>query len=284
MKVLISADMEGVCGVSSWVQVMPPEYGSGPRSTAEYERARLRLTKEVNAAAEGAFAAGAADVIVNDAHDGMRNLLPEELHPEVRFITGSDKTLGMMQGIEETGAGVVLFVGYHAKAGTPAAPLAHTWTSYLLDVRIDGVSTGEYGINATVAGQFGARVVLVTGDDKAVAQTRAFVTGGMTGVIVKTGYSSTSALHLHPAKAQTMIREGAETALRNADRIDPWVLPADCPVELEFDHPSRADACLLLPGVERKGDRSVGYRAADGVNLFHIFRALMRLSDVQLSP
>ena len=284
MKVLISADMEGVCGISSWVQVMPPEYGSGPRSTTEYERARLRLTKEVNAAAEGALAAGASDVIVNDAHDGMRNLLPEELHPEVRFITGYDKGLGMMQGIEETGAGVVFFVGYHAKAGTPAAPLAHTWTSYLLDVHIDGVSTGEYGINAAVAGQFGARVALVTGDDKAVAQTQAFLSASMTGVVVKTGYSSTSALHLHPVKAQTLIREGAEAALKSVDQLEPWVLPTDCPVELEFDHPSRADACLLLPGVERKGDRSVEFIAADGVNLFHTFRVLMRLSDVQLSP
>lgn len=289
MKVLISADMEGVCGVTSWVQVMPPEYGSGVRSTVEYERARLRLTKEVNAAAEGAFAAGAREVIVNDAHDGMRNLIPEELHPGVRFITGNDKTFGMMQGIEETGDGAVFFVGYHAKAGTPAAPLAHTWTSYLLNVRFGGRSTGEYGINAAVAGHFGARVVLVTGDDKAVAQTQAFLTqegstSNVTGVVVKTGYSSTSALHHSPAQAQAMICEGAEEALKKFAETRPWVLPADTLVELEFDHPSRADACSPLPGVERVGDRSVGYTPADGAHLFHTFRTLMRLSDVRLSP
>ena len=81
-----------------------------------------------------------------------------------------------------------------------------------------------------------------------------------------------------------MPREGAEAALKNVEQVEPWVLPAECPVDLEFDHPSRADACLLLPGVERKGDRSVGYVATDGVHLFHTFRALMRLSDVQLSP
>jgi D-amino peptidase len=96
MKVLISADMEGTCGVTSWVQVMPPEYGSQPSSLAEYERARLRLTREVNAAVEGALAAGAEEVIVNESHNGMRNLIPEELHESVRFITGSDKELGMM--------------------------------------------------------------------------------------------------------------------------------------------------------------------------------------------
>ncbi len=281
MKVLISADMEGVCGVTNWVQVMPPEYGSGLRSPTEYERARLRLTREVNAAVDGAYAGGAEEVVVNDAHNGMRNLIPEELHPEVRFITGSDKPLGMMQGVE-LGADAVFFVGYHAKAGTPAAPLAHTWTSYVLDVRFDGRSTGEYGINAAVAGHFGARVVLVTGDDKAVAQTRDFIAQDLIGVAVKTGYSSTSALHYHPRKAQAMIREGAEAALGAFGTIDPWVLPPDCSIELEFDHPSRADACLYLGGIERVSERGVGFAAADGEKLMHTFRALFQASDVRL--
>ena len=122
MKVLSSADMEGTCGVTSWVQVMPPEYGGEPSSTVEYERARLRLTREVNAAVEGALAAGAEEVIVNESHDGMRNLIAEELHPRVRFITGNDKPLGMVQGIAEEGVGALFYTGYHAKAGTPNAP------------------------------------------------------------------------------------------------------------------------------------------------------------------
>ena len=282
MNVLISADMEGVCGVSSWVQVMPPEYGSGTRSTAEYERARLRMTREVNAAAEGAFAGGAHQVIVNDAHNGMRNLIAEELHPEVRFISGNDKAWGMMQGIEETEGGLVFFVGYHAKAGTPAAPLAHTWTSYVLDVRLDGRSTGEFGLNIAVAGHFGARVVLVTGDDKAVAQTRDFLGRDLTSVAVKTGYSSTSALHLHPERAQSLIREGAEAAMKGADGVAPWVLPPDATLEIEFDHPSRADGCLYLPGVTRTAERSAEVTVADGADLARSFRALMRASDVSL--
>lgn len=170
MKVLISADMEGTCGVVSWVQVIPPEYahGSDPVNQSEYDRARLRMTREVNAAIEGALAGGATEVIVNDSHDGMRNLIPEELHPECRFISGNDKPLSMMQGVDLDGVGAVFFTGYHAKAGTPHAPLAHTWTGWLNDVRINGDSTGEFGINAIVAGHFGVPVVLVTGDEKAV--------------------------------------------------------------------------------------------------------------------
>ncbi len=283
VKILISADMEGVCGVSSWVHVTPPEYGSTPSSTIEYERARQRLTKEVNAAVEGALAGGVDEVIVNDAHNGMRNLIPEELHRDVRFITGSDKSWGMMQGIEEAQGGAVFFVGYHARAGTLGAPLAHTWTGYLLDVRFNGRSTGEYGINAAVAGHFLSPIILVTGDDQAVAQTKAFLVQDIRGVVVKTGYSSTSAIHLHPERAQALIREGAEAAVRAVDQVKPWTLPKDCTVELEFDHPSRADTCLYHPGVTRVGERAVSFMAADGASLFRTFRALMRASDVRLS-
>src|SRR3954454_6189564 len=187
MKVLISADMEGTCGIVSWVQVMPPEYAGSkyPSSLDEYTRGRERMTKEVNAAVEGALAGGADEVIVNDSHNRMRNLVADDLHPSVRFITGNDKPFGMMQGIDLEGIGAVFFTGYHAKAGTPNAPLAHTWTGWINDVRIDGRSTGEFGINALVAGHFGVPVTLVTGDVRAVEQTRELLGEAVVGVPVK---------------------------------------------------------------------------------------------------
>lgn len=284
MKVLISADMEGTCGVTSWVQVMPPEYGSQPSSLAEYERARLRLTREVNAAVEGALAGGADEVIVNESHNGMRNLIPEELHQSVRFITGSDKELGMMQGVQEEGVGAVFFTGYHARAGTPAAPLAHTWTGYVNDVRFNGVSTGEYGLNAVVAGHYGVPVTLVTGDDKAVAQVQEFLGASVVGVVVKQGYATTSAIHLHPTRAQELIRQGAEEAVRRAADARPWTMPHGCRVEVDFDHQTRADQCLYIPGIERAGNRTVAYWPKDGLAFIRTWRALMRASGVPLTP
>ncbi len=284
MKVLISADMEGTCGVTSWVQVMPPEYGGEPSSTVEYERARLRLTREVNAAVEGALAVGAEEVIVNESHDGMRNLIAEELHPRVRFITGNDKPLGMVQGIAEEGVGALFYTGYHAKAGTPNAPLAHTWTGYVNDVRIDGRSTGEFGINALVAGHFGVPVTLVTGDDKAVAQVRELLGEQVVGVAVKEGYSTYSAIHLHPTRAQELIRQGAEEAMRRVANARPWRPGPGFRVEVDFDHQARADQCVYIPGVERAGERTVAYSPADGLEFAHIFRAIMRASGIKFSP
>lgn len=283
MKILISADMEGVCGVTSWVQVMPPEFGQEPSSTAEYERARARMTREVNAAARGAFAAGASEVIVNDSHDGMRNLIPEDLHAEVRFISGSDKELGMMQGLQE-GVDGVFFVGYHAKAGTPAAPLAHTWTGYVSDVRLAGTSTGEFGLNAVLAGHFGVPVLLVTGDDKAVAQVQGFLGEGVRGVVVKEGYSTFSAIHLHPERAQALIEREAERAVRSAAEATPAVLAANSVIEVDFDHQARADQCLYIPGVERAGERGVRFVADDALVMTRTFRAIVKASRVQMSP
>ena len=286
MKVLISADMEGTCGVVSWVHVMPPEVvgGSEPSNQTEYDRARRRMTMEVNAAIEGALAAGADEVIVNDSHDGMRNLLPDELHQEGRFISGSDKGLGMMQGVDLEGIGAVFYTGYHAKAGTPNAPLAHTWSGYLNDVRFDGHSTGEFGINAVVAGHFGVPVALVTGDIKAVAQTQELLGERVVGVSVKEGLSTFSALHLHPVKAQALIRAGAEEAVRRASELTPFTLQPGSRIELDFEHQSRADQACYIPTVERAGERTVAFSFTNGLEFAHTFRAIMKASAVRMSP
>lgn len=286
MKILISADMEGTCGVSSWVHVdAPEETPSGKAVNAgEYERARLRMTREVNAAIEGALAGGATEVIVNDSHDGQRNLLGEELHREAKYISGSDKRLGMMQGVDLDGISAVFYTGYHARAGTPAAPLAHTWSTWLQDVRFDGVSTGEYGINAAIAGHFGVPVVFVAGDEKAVAQVQDFIGDGVEGAIVKWGMSSTAAMHLHPEKAQEIIRDGAERAVARVAGASPYTLPNGVTVELEFDHQSRADQAMLLPGVERAGERAIAFRPADGLEFNDLFRAACKLAAIRMSP
>ncbi|MEJ7900516.1 MAG: M55 family metallopeptidase [Thermomicrobiales bacterium] len=285
MNVLISADMEGTTGVSSWVHVTPPEGAGGePSNQIEYERARLRMTREVNAAIEGALAGGAGEVIVNDSHDGQRNLIGDELLPECRYISGNDKPLGMMQGVDLDGIGAVFYTGYHAKAGTPGAPLAHTWTGWLNDVRFDGESTGEFGINAAIAGYFGVPVTLVTGDEKAVAQTQLLLGEQVVGVAVKQGISSTAALHLHPLKAQSLIRTAAEQAIRNASSASPFVLPSGVTVELEFEHQSRADQAVLAQGVERAGERTIAFRPKDGLEFCTQFRTVMKLASIRMSP
>jgi D-amino peptidase len=276
MKVLISADMEGTAGVSHWVQVTPAEGRSARQtSSVEYERARLRMTKEVNAAADGAFAAGASGVVVADAHGGKRNLIPDELDSRLRFVTGTDNDLGMMQAIDEEGIEAVFFTGYHAKAGTPRGPLAHTSTGWVHDVRVNSASIGEYGMNAIIAGHFGVPVALVAGDDLAVAQTQALLGERVVGVVTKKGYSLSSGQHLVPAEAQRQIRSGSIEALGRLGELKPYVMPDGARVEIDLDHQARVGSCGYLPGVERTGERTLALHPENGYEFGKFWRAIL---------
>ena len=190
----------------------------------------------------------------------------------------------MCQGVDLDGVGALLYTGYHAKAGTTNAPLAHTWTGWINDVRFNGLSTGEFGLNAAVAGHYGVPVTLVTGDIKAVNQTQALLGDQVAGVVVKEGLSTFAALHLHPATAQDLIRKNAEQAVRNAKNAKPYLLPKGAFVEVEFEHQTRADQASYIPGVERVGERVVGFRPADGRELMKYFRAVVKAAIVKMAP
>ena len=272
MKVHISADMEGTVGVVDWVQVSPPWMeGKGP---AEYERARLRMTREVSAAVRGALAAGADEVIVNDSHNGMKNILIDELPRGCRLISGHQKDLSMMQGIDDPDISVAFFTGYHAKAGSPKGVLAHTYIGPVDDVRIDGVSVGEYGINAAVAGDFGVPVTLVTGDDVAIGQVRDLLGQEVVGVQVKTGLAVSTADNIHPELAYELIEAAARDAVGMADRVKPFQV-GNARIEASFNHQTLADLAGLGPDIERIGERTVAFTATNGVELMTTWRGML---------
>ncbi|HUG16067.1 MAG TPA: M55 family metallopeptidase [Thermomicrobiales bacterium] len=272
MKVHISADMEGTTGVVDWVQVMPPWLdGKGP---AEYERARQRMTREVAAAVRGALAAGADEVIVNDSHDGMKNILIDDLPRGCRLISGSQKDLSMMQGVGAEGVVATIFTGYHARAGTPNGVLAHTYIGAVADVRVDGVSMGEYGLNAAVAGDFGVPVVMVTGDDLSIEQVRDLIGAGVVGVQVKTALATETADSIHPDLACELIEAAAREAVGLRGSIQPFRV-RDAFVEVDFDHQTLADLAGLGPDIQRIGERSVAFNAENGVQLMLTWRGML---------
>jgi len=276
MKIVISADMEGTTGVVEWIHVMPPDHATPQGSSAaEYAWARQTLTREVNAAIEGALAGGAEQVIVNESHDGMRNLLPEEMHKEALLISGAHKRLSMAQGVDEPGVGGLISTGYHARAGTPNGVLAHTYTGFVQDVRLNGISVGEYGVNAATAGHFGVPVIMVTGDDHAVRQTQELLGDRIVGVVVKRGIGTMSAIHLQPEKARDLIRAGAAEAVRRAPELQPYNPGFPCRVEVDIDHQQRVDLATLIPDTKRLGNRTFAFTATDGVHLMLIWRAVL---------
>jgi len=209
-KVYISVDMEGISGVSG-----PDQTSAGG---AEYARARALMVEDANAAIRGAFDGGAASVLVNDSHGGQRNLLPEDLDPRAHLISHSFKRHGMMEGLDET-FDAVLFVGYHAKAGAPRGLFAHTGSGVVADLQINGRSAGEGGMNALMAAWYGVPVVMVSGDDVAVAEIEASVPG-IRGVIVKRALNVLALEQKPLAQARREITEAARTGVAGAAKVE----------------------------------------------------------------
>ena len=141
------------------------------------------MAEDLNAAVRGAIEAGATDILVNDSHGGQRNLLPEDVHPARRLISHSFKRHGMMEGLDETFDGAI-FIGYHAKADAPRGLFAHTGSGVVRDLQINGRSVGEGGMNAALAAWHGVPVLVVTGDDVAVAEVKESAPDAR-GVVVK---------------------------------------------------------------------------------------------------
>ncbi len=271
MKAWISVDMEGVAGVN---HAAPTASGH-----ARYPAMVDLMVGETNAAVDGALAGGATEVVVNDSHGSMFNLLPAALHPAARVIQGQ-KVWSMVQGAgPDAGVDVALFVGYHARAGHPTGTIAHTYTGRLVETRLDGRPTGEYGLNALVLGGWGVPVGLVTGDD-ALAEEVAGWLPWAERVVVKEAAGNAGAASLHPTVACDLIRAGSERAVRLATAGSLSLLRVGPPVVIEVDFAVgiHADYAGLVPGSERVGDRTVRFTHDDPVDAYRAFLAGVRLA------
>lgn len=271
MKILIATDMEGVTGVTTWDQVTPGH--------VEYTRFRRQMTEDVNAAIRGAFDGGATEVIVADGHWNASNILIEELDPRARLNTGSPSPFSMMEGIDESVEGV-MFVGYHARNGSPNAILDHTWSSRTVaNVWLNDLLTGEYGLNAAVAGHFGVPVIMVSGDQTACAQV-AELLGDVETAIVKQASSRFAAECLAPKVSREMICLSAERAverLAQGDVPEPFLLDTPITVTVEFFTSDMADRATRIPFTKRQGTR-LSLTVQEMASAYNGFRAMVMLA------
>lgn len=272
MKILIAVDMEGITGVTTWDQVTPGH--------AEYARFRKLMTQDVNAAVRGACDSGADEVIIADGHWNGSNMLIEELDPRARLNTGSPSPHSMMQGIDES-IDAVFFIGYHARNGSPNAILDHTWSSRTVaNVWLNDILTGEYGLNAAVAGHFGVPVIMVSGDQTACAQVTELI-GEVEAAVVKQASSRFAAECFSPQVTQEIICLSAERAverLAQGDIPEPFVLDPPITVTVEFFTSDMADRATRIPFTKREGTR-VSLTAQEIVSAYSGFRAMVMLAS-----
>ncbi len=258
MKVLISADGEGVSGITSSDELV--------KGKAEYERFRHLMTADVNAAIEGASAGGATEIVVNDSHWGMNNILPEELDPRADLVRGFHKPLCMMHGVDED-IDTVFCVGYHAKVGQSDGVANETMIGReMIEIRMNGRAVGELEINATIAAHHGKSISLVTGDDAFVAEARASL-GDVEASITKYAVDRWTARCVGLERSRASIRAAAERAVQRAAAGAFKPVPLELPITYEVEFTSTSEALMgaLTPTAERVGYRIVRIGGANAL-------------------
>lgn len=268
MRVYISADIEGICTVVNGE--------STGKSGYHYEQARRQMTAEVNAAVLGALAAGATEIVINDSHGPMTNIIPHELHEAAQLIQGTPKPLMMMEGID-TDFDAAVFIGYHARMQQHGV-LSHTISSgTVANVYFNDQLVGETAINAAIAGYFGVPVVAVSGDDVLAAEAQAALPN-VEAVIVKHAITRFSARSLHPAKACEKIQAGVEKALKNKGQYQPMQLKGPFTFAVQFIHAGQADGAAMMPGTVRVNSSTVSFSHEDFIEAFRGLRCMISLA------
>jgi D-amino peptidase len=268
MKILISADMEGATGVTWPADVEP--------GTEQWQRCRRMFTSDVNAAVAGFFDGGADEVLINEAHATMRNLLLEDLDERALMLTGRHKDLSMVEGIQRPDVSAVAFVGYHAGAGRDGV-LAHTYLpNSVTGVRVNGGQASEGTLNSFVAAEYGVPVILVTGDDVTCADAVSYAPSAA-AVAVKDCVSRYSAVCRPPAVTAAAIRAAAQDAVKLAGAYEPVREEAGFRVEVDVDAAQLAQAAAVVPTVERTGERSVAYHSATAWEMIRCFKTVTTL-------
>jgi D-amino peptidase len=271
MKVFISFDMEGVAGIVDWSQCRPPG--------VPYEEGRRLLLGEVNAAIDGALAAGATEIVCNDSHGAMNNLDPAALHGRASYVSGRHKPMYMMQGLD-AGADVVFMVGYHGSISGESSVLSHTYNpSVVSHVELNGVRVGESGINALVALACRVPVGLITGDRQTIEEAGPFLADAEQ-VVVKESFTRFGAANLHPEVACAMIADGARRAVQRAGGLKVPGVSLPATLDVHTQTADMAEVASWVRGAERTGVRTVSISGEDPLAMFRSFVAVTYITRV----
>ncbi len=258
LKVFISVDMEGVAGVVTADQLGPGSF--------EYPKFREFMTRETLSAIQAAKQAGATEILVCDSHGNEENLLIDMFPPDVRLIRGQPRRMGMMAGIDRT-FDAVIFIGYHASTNNLHGVRAHTFSSARLTrVALNGTVVTEGAFNAAIAGHFGVPVVMISGDDAAVAEVRSLV-GNIEGFETKKSLGFHSANTITPEASIAGIAQKVKAAFARRGDFKPYVLPTPVTLDISFKNYMPAEVLSYLKIIQRVDSHSIRYVGQDMVEV-----------------
>ncbi len=266
MKVFLSADIEGTCGIADWCET--------ERSTPyDYNFFRKQMTCEVAAACEGALAGGADELFVRDAHDSARNIETSQLPECVRIMRGwTGDPLSMMSGLDRGGFDAVFFTGYHAWAASGGNPLSHTMNTQNEYVTLNGVRMSEFMMNAYTAGYYGAAVPFLSGD-KALCDFAQEMIPGITTVAVNEGLGG-AVVSMHPEAAVKAIKEGTKKAMKNLKKCQ-VVLPQQFDAVIRFQKHKVAYSKSFYPGATLADEKNICFSSGDWYEMLRFFHFVL---------
>ena len=270
LKIYISADMEGIGGISTWdVQAAP--------GAPQYEQARRLMTEEVNAAIAGAYDAGATEVLVSDSHANGQNIDVELLDKRARLIRAFPRPQGMAQGVDAT-FDAALFIGYHASEGTPEAILAHTDSHRrIFEIKLNGTPVPEAGFYGAVAGEYGVPVVFLSGDQAAGEEAKQLF-GPIETVAVKQAYGFYSGMMMSPEESRRLIRAGVKRGIERRGELKPYKMTHPVKLEVTFKQEIMAELISFLPGIERPRGHTIVFTARDMLEAARFLNAVLDLN------
>ena len=274
LKVYISVDMEGVAGTVTADQLGPGKF--------EYERFREFMTRETLAAIRAAKEAGATEILVSDSHGNGENLLIEEFPKDVRIIRSWPRRLEMMAGIDGT-FDAVIFIGYHASTNNMRGVRAHTFSSARLTrVALNGLEMTEGSFNAAIAGHVGVPVIMMSGDDAAIAEVRSRL-GNIEAAETKKTLGFHAANTLTPEASYELIGEKVKAAFARLGEFKPYALKAPLTLDVTFKHYLPAEVLAYLRIIERTDSHSIRFRGSDMLEVADFIEFLTNY-NLELEP
>jgi D-amino peptidase len=264
VKIFISVDMEGIGGIGTSAMV------SGGK---DYDTGRKLMTAEVNAVVAAIFEVGPAEIVVNDSHGDMQNLLHTQLDPRVEYIQSNIKPLGMVQNLDRTFDGII-FIGYHAMAGTENGFLAHTGSSVVKGLWLNGVEVGESGLNTYYAGSIGVPVLLASGDKTFTEEIKKLIP--VKTVVTKEAIGSAAAKLLHPDVVTKALQAQTKAALKDIGKVRPLIATGPIEFRIKVDNLTRADVAMSIPGMKRVDGFTVSYQAKDMEEAYKLIRVIYK--------
>ncbi|MGX4670749.1 M55 family metallopeptidase [Cerasibacillus sp. JNUCC 74] len=270
MKLYISADMEGITGL--------PDESFVKATMHNYERSRKIMTEEINCVIVAALKKGCTEVLVNDSHSKMNNILIEHLHPEAKLITGDVKPFSMMEGLDSTFDGA-MFIGYHVRAGQFGV-MSHTMIHAVRTMYLNDHEIGEMGFNAYLAGFYDVPVLAVTGDDQAAQEAEALIPN-VTAVAVKNTISRSSVYSLTPTKANEILSARINDAMERRHHVQPLIPPKQPVLRIEFANYGQAEWANLMPGTYIEPNSTiVTFKAKD---ILEAYQAMLVMTELAMN-